>query len=310
MRQGELVGQGKWTGTPGPGVGAPLPLILPDPLRRFSATAARLARIAPGQPAEGWLRFVEQLSRAQHQAAADAGPCSAPDGTAVRGAVDQRLPPLAPPAFVLEPAWQGHLGQIAAHLRAAALPEEARAVLEGLAQRTAQDTDRLAHSFLEGDVASDELGPAVFVAAALQVHFTRIAGSLQAQELRLLPRRGLCPCCGSTPVAGVVTAAGPTPGTRYLHCSLCSTAWNHVRAVCIRCGEAGKLSLRAIEDHSGFARAERCANCQTYSKLFYERDAPGLDPVADDLGTLALDVLMGEDGWQRHAPNPLFLIAG
>jgi len=36
---------------------------------------------------------------------------------------------------------------------------------------------------------------------------------------------------------------------------------------------------------------------------------PRLDPVADDLASLGLDVLVGEAGWSRHAPNPLVLVA-
>jgi FdhE protein len=32
------------------------------------------------------------------------------------------------------------------------------------------------------------------------------------------------------------------------------------------------------------------------------------DPYADDLATLGLDVMVGETGWARHAPNPLLLV--
>jgi FdhE protein len=39
------------------------------------------------------------------------------------------------------------------------------------------------------------------------------------------------------------------------------------------------------------------------------RDLPGnVDPFADDLATLRLDLLVAEAGWLRHAPNPLLLI--
>jgi FdhE protein len=33
-----------------------------------------------------------------------------------------------------------------------------------------------------------------------------------------------------------------------------------------------------------------------------------VDPFADDLATLALDILVAEAGWSRHAPNPLLLV--
>jgi FdhE protein len=110
-------------------------------------------------------------------------------------------------------------------------------------------------------------------------------------------------------VSAVVTASGRAPGSRYLHCSLCSTAWNHVRAVCITCGKSGTLSLKSIEGDAGAVKAETCAGCRTYAKLFYQAKDTQIDPFADDLATLALDVLVAEDGWSRHAPNPLLLIA-
>jgi FdhE protein len=145
--------------------------------------------------------------------------------------------------------------------------------------------------------------------AALQVYFTRVVADLPAASLRLLPQRGLCPCCGSTPVSGVVTASGRTPGARYLHCSLCATAWNHVRAVCITCGEARALSLEGIEGDAGSAKAETCNLCHTYAKMLYQARDMQVDPFADDLATLGLDLLVAEAGWARHAPNPLLLIA-
>ena len=131
---------------------------------------------------------------------------------------------------------------------------------------------------------------------------------LPAPSLRLLPQRGLCPCCGSTPVSGVITATGQTPGARYLHCSLCSTAWNHVRAVCINCGESRSLALQGIEGDSGAVKAETCNECHTYAKMLYQARDMKVDPFADDLATLGLDLLVAEAGWSRHAPNPLLLI--
>jgi FdhE protein len=41
--------------------------------------------------------------------------------------------------------------------------------------------------------------------------------------------------------------------------------------------------------------------------LYRTRNAE-LDPFADDLATLALDVVVSRAGWSRHAPNPLLLI--
>src|SRR5579872_2322582 len=69
MRQGEITTTGKWTGAGGPGVTAPIPIILPNARDRFAATARRLGSIAVDHPAESWLRFVAQLASGQHEAA-------------------------------------------------------------------------------------------------------------------------------------------------------------------------------------------------------------------------------------------------
>jgi FdhE protein len=169
--------------------------------------------------------------------------------------------------------------------------------------------ERLADHFLRGRVSADETAAAVYIAGALQVYFVDSAARLIASDLRLLEERSLCPCCGSPSVAGVVTASGLTPGTRYLHCSLCATAWNHVRATCITCGGTRTLQVQAIEGDNGLVKAETCGECHTYSKLIYQVQDMQADPVADDLASLGLDLLIAEAGFARHAPNP-FLLAG
>ena len=193
-------------------------------------------------------------------------------------------------------------------LIATALPAAAASVMADLRRRDAGAIETLADAFLRGRVETADAGAAFWIAAALQVHFTRLAAGLDAGALRLLDQRGLCPCCGSTPSAGIVRASGPSPGARYLHCSLCSTAWNHTRAICVTCGGSRSLSLRGVEGDSGLVMAETCDECGTYAKMIYEAKDGGADPYADDLASLPLDVMVSEAGWSRHAPNPLLLV--
>ena len=42
--------------------------------------------------------------------------------------------------------------------------------------------------------------------------------------------------------------------------------------------------------------------------MLYQAKDMKVDPFADDLATLGLDLLVGEAGWSRHAPNPLLLM--
>jgi FdhE protein len=304
MRQGEVAPKGAWIGSPLGGVKAPEPLVLPDPSTRFARTAERLEVLANGHAMERWLRFMARLARAQHVAATDAGPLAGPSVTA---AVAARVPPLAVHLRQPDTAWRDGLGTLLGDLAAADMPAPAQAIIARLRQSDAAALEDLADRFLNGAVDAAEAGPALYVAAALQVHFTRLTAALPAPSLRLLPQRGLCPCCGSTPVAGLVTASGASPGARYLHCSLCATAWNHVRAVCITCGESRSIVLEAIEGDPGVVKAETCGGCGTWAKMLYQAKDMQVDAYADDLATLGLDPLLAEAGWPRHAPNPLLL---
>jgi FdhE protein len=103
----------------------------------------------------------------------------------------------------------------------------------------------------------------------------------------------------------VITAAGRTPGVRYLHCGLCATAWNHVRAVCTGCGETKGLTLQEVEGGTGAIKAEACGVCHGYAKVMYQAKDMAVEPMADDLASLGLDMMVSEAGWSRLAPNPL-----
>ena len=305
MRQGGSPPTGKWIGSATGGVKAPQPLLLPDPAKRFATTAARLDVLAEANPMPDWLRFMAELARAQH-AAAIALPPPGVDIDFVDQAVEQRRPPLD--SHERNAIWRDGLNVMLADFDRRTAPERAAAIMDGLRASDAETVELLADDFLQGGVSAGDASRAVYVAAALQVYYTRLASVLPVGALRLLPQRGQCPCCGSPPVSGLVTATGDTPGTRYLYCSLCSTAWNHVRAVCITCGGSAKVELRSIEGGSQSAKAEICGECQTYAKVFYQAKDMQLDPFADDLATLGLDILVTEEGWARHAPNPLLLV--
>jgi len=310
VKQGYVAPQGKWTGNPSGGVKAPDALILPDPGRRFSDTAARLETLASGHPMGDWLRFMAKLAQAQHVAVATRPPPIGLERSVVEQAVDARMPPLAADGHRRDPAWRDGLAVLLDHFDNGPTPPQVQAVVAQLRARDAIAIEQLADEFLHGDVEAADAGPVLYIAAALQVYFTRMAANLPASALRLLPQRGLCPSCGSTPSAGLVTATGQTPGARYLYCSLCSTAWNHVRTVCITCGESRTVSLEGIEGDAGIVKAETCNDCHTYAKMIYQAKDTKADPFADDLASLGLDVLVAEAGWSRHAPNPLLLVGG
>jgi FdhE protein len=307
VRQGEVAPKGKWEGAFA-GVKAPDAIVLPDPAKRFANTAARLQALAAGHPMGDWLGFMSRLSWAQHVAATGLSfPETIPD-SGVEQAIAAGLPPLAADGHRRDPVWRESLAILHDHLETAGAPVQARSAIARLHTAEAVAVERLADAFLHGQVEATDVASALYVAAALQVYFTRMAAAMPISSLRLLEQRGLCPSCGSTPSAGMVTASGQTPGTRYLHCSLCATAWNHVRAVCITCGDSRAIALESIEGGGGLVKAETCGTCHTYAKMIYQKQDMKADPFADDLASIGLDVLAGEAGWSRHAPNPFLLV--
>jgi FdhE protein len=111
--------------------------------------------------------------------------------------------------------------------------------------------------------------------------------------------------CGTLPVASVVHADKQYQGYRYLHCALCATEWHLVRVKCSHCLSTEGIAYQAIEGGSEAVRAETCENCHTYRKILYQEKDMGVEPVADDLGSLALDLLMSAEGYHRASGNPL-----
>jgi FdhE protein len=307
MRQGETAPKGGWIGNATGGVKAPDPILLPNPAVRFARTAERLELLSKGHPMEGWLGFMAKLARAQHHVASSLAPLSAPDEAMVEQAVAARIPPISADGHRRDVVWRDGLAQLLDTV-SEGLPSPAAAAAAELRARGADSTEALADGFLRGAIDEKDAGSTFWIAAALQVYFTCLAERLPAPVLRLLEERSLCPCCGSTSSASLVTGAGQNPGARYLYCSLCSTAWNYSRAVCVTCGGSKTLAIRGIEGDSGVVKAETCDECRTYSKMAYQAKDMQADPYADDLATLGLDVMVGEAGWSRHAPNPLLLV--
>lgn len=164
-----------------------------------------------------------------------------------------------------------------------------------------------AQTLLSGDLASMDPAETPLLAAALQIHWLTVAASANPTHTSINADR--CPVCAFPPVAAVLQTGGSVQGLRYLACPLCSTLWHRVRSQCVECGSSGKLGYFAIESTSGPAQAEACDDCRIYLKILNREKAPDLDPIADDLASLPLDILMAESGYSRVGFNP-FLIPG
>jgi FdhE protein len=280
------------------------PVRLPDLATIFSRRAERLKALAPGHELEDFLRMVAALVAAQQEALVGLPPGGLPGPSAIAKAKLARRAPLDPSAWRRDESWRVALARILEKIDAGVLPEAAQEARKALAAADVTDLEALADRFLEGDVPQDDAAKVVFVAAALQVAWTRMAALLEPSDLDPADS-GQCPACGSPPVAGMISPGGTKFGHRHLHCSLCATAWRYVRVRCVHCGSTDKISFRQLAGTS-YLRAECCENCRGYSKVFYLESAKALEPLADDLGSLGLDVLVGEEGFAR-IPNPFVL---
>lgn len=279
-------------------------ILLPLDGSLFADRASRFERLAEGHSLSEWLQFLAQVSRAQHAALGDLGALPVPDSAAQSRAAQHGMPLLD---YTQRPAaWREVLLRLAADLRLAA-PAATREILDALLVASDEHLEFLADGLLTGEPGPDELPALPFVAAALQVVFTRMATQLEAHALTTMDAHNVCPCCGSPAVASVVRLGSVINNLRYLHCSLCNTEWNVPRAVCTHCAGDSALGLHTLEDMQGPMRAETCEGCKSYLKIVYQEKDPQADPVADDLATLALDMLLDEAGYQRSGPNLLLL---
>jgi FdhE protein len=115
-------------------------------------------------------------------------------------------------------------------------------------------------------------------------------------------------------VASVLRIGGAEGGLRYLHCGLCASEWHVVRAKCSLCDNSRGIAYLSIEGPDGKPRrgieAETCPECRAYLKLCRMDQDREVDPWADDLATLALDLLVDREGFERAGFNLLMLQGG
>ena len=280
------------------------PILLPVTTTLFADRADRFASLASGHALADWLNFLGTLSRAQHDALKALPALPLPDAAALDQARQHGMPPLD---LAKRPAaWRESLRQIARSAQVAA-PATIQADLTKLIAADDATLEKLADALMQGAIEPSDALHIPFVAAALQVIFTDLASRIDASQISKFEQHNVCPCCGSPAVASVVRLGAAINNLRYLHCSVCNTEWNVPRAVCTSCGTDKDVAQQEIEGKQGAARAETCDSCKSYLKIVYQEKDPRVDPVADDLASLALDLLVDEAGYERAGPN-LFLI--
>jgi FdhE protein len=310
-------------------------LLLPQPLSLFTARAARLRQLAQGDVAgipvgatlHGYLLLMAALVDAQSAVTAALPPdaVTLPDPAAMARA-DEHHMPLIPISGKRPPVWRSIFAGLLDHLETLTanqpqLPQLPQLLAE-LRTLNAAALEACAGAVLAEQ--TEDINPlhAPFVAAALQVLWTVQAGLLEATRAPTLETGVLCPVCGSHPVASVIRIGGQSQGYRYLQCGICSSEWHMVRVKCSTCESNSQIAYQGLDpvdaepfdagkpvnkanDPKKVARAETCEQCHTYRKIFNQEHDYNVEPLADDLASLMLDVLVSEAGYARASGNPL-----
>ncbi|MCK6408191.1 formate dehydrogenase accessory protein FdhE [Thauera sp.] len=282
-------------------------IVLPEPHSIFLARAERFDALALHHSLGEWLGFVGRLSRAQHKALEAAGTdLTPPAAETLERARKHRIPPVSVATFQRPLVWHDILRNIVGDLLENA-PIGARETLDALLVTSAEELDKLAEKQLNGEPERADMARLPYIAAAMQVVFTSIASQLDASALPLMEAHSTCPVCGSHPVVSVIRSEGPVAGLRYVHCTLCNTEWQVPHATCVSCGDQERVTLHEVDGDDGIARAESCGACESYMKLIVQGRNVRVDPIADDLASVALDVLVDDAGFVRSGPNYLLI---
>jgi FdhE protein len=282
---------------------------LPDPRRLFADRAKRLRQLSERHAIGDYLRLLAALSEAQQRA------LDARLGEALPAQLEQQVGQAGRHGMALLPAlgwerestWREILAELCGSLAAeSGFPSAVRATVERLERLPAALLEEQAELLLATAAEGIDAQGAPLLMAALQVYWAQRVSSLRAEQLAVSPDLAtVCPLCGSLPVASIVHADKEYQGYRYLACALCATEWHMVRVKCSHCQSTAGIHYQSIEGGLAAIRAEACDQCHVYRKILYQEHDPGVEAVADDLGSLAIDLLMSEAGFHRASGNPL-----
>jgi FdhE protein len=280
--------------------------VLPEPRELFARRAERLKSLAREHGLGPFLLFLAGLAEAQHRVQDGLPEPTLPPEDARNRARDYGMPPLDRNRFAPDAAYRATLERLLGLAQGIAMPPDAQAALDRVAAMAPQAREAMARAVLADAVPIESLAEHAFVAAALQVHFARLAAKLDVAAL-VPVGDGACPVCGAPPLASMVVGWQGAHGTRFCACSLCGTFWNYVRIKCVLCGSTGGIAYQEVDGTGGTVKAETCESCRAYVKVLHQHLDRDMDPLADDAATLGLDLLMRDAGFRRGGVNPFLL---
>ncbi|MDQ7261765.1 formate dehydrogenase accessory protein FdhE [Paracoccus sp. PS-1] len=275
---------------------------LPEPAALFSTRAERFDFLAGHSPnLAPYLRFLAGICRAQAGLVGDLPRPEAQPPERIELARASRMSPLD--RNVMRDGLAQALPLLLERLASLEMPEPARLALGALQAAEPADLDWVMGNVLTDIIPEDSVAPHLFAAAALQVHAAMQAAALDAEKLVPI-RTGTCPACGGRPATSLVTESLGAEGARYCACATCQTLWNEVRVKCLCCGSTKGISYRSVETGEATVKAEVCRECGSWVKILYQNRNPSLEPIADDVASLGLDLMMRDTEWKRGGFDP------
>jgi FdhE protein len=286
---------------------APAPFaVLPEPGVLFDRRAARFETLAADHPLGPYLLFLAGLARAQHAVLATLTPPEPPAPERISRSREAAMPPLDAAEMARDPATLDTIRRFFDEARTIDMPAEASLSLAKAASLSDEDLAESLRGLFAGEPGPSGPGMQAFLAGGLQVVAARGASVLDPRSLVDIGP-GLCPACGGRPVASVIASWQGAESSRYCACSLCATLWNVVRVKCSHCGSTEGIGYRHLEEAGEGVKAECCETCHTYTKVLYESADPRIEPIADDVASLGLDIALKDEPFRRAAFNPFML---
>ncbi|WP_118878283.1 formate dehydrogenase accessory protein FdhE [Haemophilus haemolyticus] len=272
-------------------------VLFANPKNLYQRRAKRLRDLAQNHPLSDYLLFAADIVESQ-LSTLERNPLPPQQFEQLND-----IEPLNAKTFKRNRIWREYLTEILDEIKPKA-NEQVAATIEFLEKASSAELEEMANKLLAQEfnlVSSDK---AVFIWAALSLYWLQAAQQIpHNSQVENAENLHHCPVCGSLPVTSIVQI-GTSQGLRYLHCNLCESEWNLVRAQCTNCNSHDKLEMWSLDEELALVRAETCGSCESYLKIMFQEKDPHVEPVADDLASIFLDIEMEEKGFARSGLNP------
>src|SRR6202451_2665801 len=171
-------------------IAAPPFVRLPDPLTLFATRSLRFRTLVEGHQLGPYLLFLAAISECQHRIQKDLPEPDLPADDRRERAREHAMPPLDRTRFTADAALDATLDRLLALAATIDMPDNARAAIERGRGADSAARDAMVRSVLADAIPVETLADHVYIAAALQVQFARLAARLEPAALAPLGAGG------------------------------------------------------------------------------------------------------------------------